>query len=170
MPWWAGVLALVLGLLTLAVLVILLLFWIASRKTPTRVFPGTLDGHPVQWRIHERHWIALGLKGWGQGVGMHVYLDFPMVEKTKPRPKRGTFAAAYMVGHELFHSFRCWLRGKVRWLVDYLTDLLRVGHKRHPEEVAARAAAHAIATGTHPRISCPALREFWNVGDPEGET
>ena len=163
MPWWLLVLIL---LPPGFVLGIIGLFWIASRSTPTRVLRGLFNGKPKSLRIHEKHWIAKALKGWGQGVGNHIHLDWRMVPLTEPHPKGEQVAEAYMVGHEIVHCYFAWLKGLPVWLVGWLIEFVRRGHKRHREEKQARAQAHAIVVGKHPRITFPELRQFWNRGDP----
>ncbi len=166
MPWWAWVLIALGTLPVVAYLAFLGLFFAASLSTPTRIFEVRFGGRWRRVYLHEHHWLARILPGWGQGYYPHVYLDGELWPKGKPW-RRGIdppTTQAWMVGHELWHLWKKLLRSDVAWGVSTLWHVLTRHWRNRPEEREAVARQRAITLGRDPDIYAPWLADFDNWG------
>src|SRR3990167_8718446 len=172
MPWWGGVLLVLAGLPVLAYVVFLGLFWAASRSTPTRSFLVGFGQGALHFErrvyLHEHHWLARMLPGWGQSNHPHIYLDGELWPKGKPWNKwiDPPTTMAWQVGHELWHNWQKIVRDDLGWGISALWNILTRHWRNRPEEQEANAHQRGITLGTDPYVSAPWLADFVNAGGP----
>ena len=167
-PLWI-LLAVLIGLPLGFLLAVEILLWVASWSKPTRILPAEFwleeQWVPVRVPVHERHWLARLLPGWGQTWRGHIYLDGRLNPKGEPGWIPGQVTEAWQLAHELWHEFDRHRMGDLRYELVALGDLWKPWRKRYlePRAVAQQAA---IMLDICTRVRCPALQAFDNAGMP----